>query len=147
MVVMDIKRPKPKSVSNEPLKPVDNSLKKKLTLLITSRRKAAIVLATILVLFIGFITFRHIQAGQGSNNSQQHTAEVQKVIAETGKLVLLPSGQVPTVAIIKDASELRNQSFFANAQDGDYVLVYSQAKKAILYRPSINRVIAYSGTN
>lgn len=147
MAVMDIKRPKPKPATNKPLTPIDTGLRKKLVVLIT-RRNVAIALAVILVLSVGLIGFRH-QAHQQLNSSpRQNTAgNIQRVVTEVGKLVLLPSGQVPTVAIIKNVSELQNQSFYANAQDGDYILVYSQAKKAILYRPSINRVIEYSNTN
>jgi hypothetical protein len=146
MAVMDIKRPKP--VTTTPSAPVNIGLHKKLILLIT-RRNAAIAVAAILVLSIGFISLRHLQAKTQPNSSpQQATAEIKDVTTKVGRLVLLPSGgQVPTVAIIKNAATLKNQSFFANAQDGDYVLVYSQAKKAILYRPSINRVIVYSNTN
>jgi len=140
---MDIKRPRPKPVASEPLRPVDNGLRKKLILVVT-RRNAIIALAVILVLSIGLISLSH----RAHNSSQQAAAgKVQKVVAEVGKLVLLPSGQVPTVAIIKNTSELQNQSFYTNARNGDYVLVYPQAKKAILYRPSINRVIEYSSTN
>jgi hypothetical protein len=75
--------------------------------------------------------------GSTSTNLQT-TAEVVKRV---GRHILLPSGEQPTVATVSDASKVRNQAFFANAANGDKVLVYAQAKKAYLYRPSIDRVI------
>lgn len=66
--------------------------------------------------------------------------EVQKVTALLGKLMLLPE-ETPTIATVSDKEKLPEQPFFLNAQNGDRVLVYSQAKKAILYRESENRII------
>jgi hypothetical protein len=62
-------------------------------------------------------------------------------------LVDLPQGETPTIATVNDASKLKNQAFFANAKDGDKVLIYSKAGKAVLYRPSSNRIIEYSTAN
>lgn len=55
--------------------------------------------------------------------------------------VLLPEGEEPTIATVTDPAQLSNQLFFARAVKDDKVLVYNQAKRAILYRPSIDKVI------
>ena len=39
------------------------------------------------------------------------------------------------------SSKLKAQPFFAKAQDYDQVLIFEKAKKAILYRPSTNKLI------
>jgi outer membrane murein-binding lipoprotein Lpp len=110
--------------------------------------------ATIVVLLVagGFVTYKYAQAERQINqlrtNPQQAAAtSAQKLIVKVGQLVQLPANQAPTVALVKNASKLQGQPFFAAAQNGDYVLVYAQAKKAVLYRPSINRVIEYANTN
>jgi hypothetical protein len=69
------------------------------------------------------------------------SAQVKNVIAAVRKLVVLPADQTPTVATVKDVDKLRGQSFFANAKNGDKVLVYAAEKEAILYRPSTNQVV------
>jgi predicted ABC-class ATPase len=46
------------------------------------------------------------------------------------------------VATISDATKLKDQSFFVNAKNGDELLAYTKAMEAILYRPSINKIIA-----
>ena len=75
--------------------------------------------------------------GSTSTNLQT-TADVVKQVS---RHILLPSGEQPTVATVSDASKVRDQTFFANSASGDKVLIYAQAKKAYLYRPSIDRII------
>ena len=71
----------------------------------------------------------------------------QTVVTDVGKLMVLPTGEVPTVAQVSDATKLKSQPFFANAQNGDRVLIYTKAGKAILYRPSINKIIDVAPVN
>jgi hypothetical protein len=40
-----------------------------------------------------------------------------------------------------DTSKLKGQAFFANAKNGDRVLVFTKAQEAVLYRPSTNIII------
>jgi len=67
--------------------------------------------------------------------------ELGSLIEEVGKVVELPGGEEPTAATVSDKEKLKNQPFFARSENGDRVLIYTQAKKAILYRPSIHKVI------
>lgn len=74
-------------------------------------------------------------------------AEVDDLIAKVGKLISLPTDENPTVATVTDASKVKDQPFFANASNGDKVLIYQKAQKAILYRPSENRIIEVGAVN
>ena len=58
-----------------------------------------------------------------------------------GKLMELPADETPTVATISDKSKLVGQSFFASAENGDILFAYTNAMKAILYRPNTNKII------
>ena len=55
--------------------------------------------------------------------------------------ILLPTGEVPAIAQVADLAPLKDQLFFKNAQKGDIVLMYMQARKAILYDPGANLII------
>lgn len=75
------------------------------------------------------------------------TEEVEQLVSAVGKLMELPTGENPTVATIKDKEKLKDQPFFDRAENGDRLLIYAQAKRAILYRPSTNKIIDISSLN
>lgn len=67
--------------------------------------------------------------------------EVKSVTNTLSKLMELPEGEEPTLATVLDKEKLKEQEFFKKSENGDKILVYASAKKAILYRPSANKVI------
>jgi hypothetical protein len=73
--------------------------------------------------------------------------ETKATIDAVAKLIVLPVGEQPTVATVTDASKLKDQAFFANARTGDKVLIYTNAKKAILYNPSGNKIVEVAPVN
>lgn len=74
-------------------------------------------------------------------------SEVQKVVTEVGNLMILPKDEDPTVATISDVEKLRGQAFFADAKNGDKVLIYAKAEKAILYDPVQKKIVAVAPLN
>jgi hypothetical protein len=76
-----------------------------------------------------------------NNPTEAANIETQKIVNLVGKLMVLPDNETPVDITVTDITKLKNQAFFTNAENGDRMLVYSQAKKAILYRPSINKVV------
>ncbi len=82
-----------------------------------------------------------------ANPEQATKDEANKLKAEVGEFVELPTNETPTIATVVDASKLKNQPFFLNAQNGDKVLMFAQAKKAILYRPTTKKVIEIAPIN
>ena len=75
------------------------------------------------------------------NPQQAANEEAQAVIAKVGKLILLPENEQPTVATVSDPQRLADQPFFSKAKKGDKVLIYTNARKAILYDPELNKII------
>lgn len=73
--------------------------------------------------------------------AQADKGDVKMLIAKVGMIMALPDDEVPTIATVSDKSKLRDQVFFLRAENGDKVLIYSNAKRAILYRPSSNKII------
>jgi len=73
--------------------------------------------------------------------------EIDLLVGEVGKLISLPSDETPTVATVTDVEKVKDQPFFTNAQNGDKVLIYTNAKKAILYRPTEKRIIEVDAVN
>jgi len=63
------------------------------------------------------------------------------VIEALGRLTDLPMAENPTVSTVTDLEAIKSQPFFRDAEIGDKVVVYNNAKKAYLYRPSTQKII------
>ena len=68
-------------------------------------------------------------------------ADQQKVIDKVGALMELPKDEKPSIATVSDKEKLKEQAFFKSAENGDTLLIYTNAKKAILFRDSSNKVV------
>jgi hypothetical protein len=73
--------------------------------------------------------------------------EADALVAKVGKLIKLPEGETPTVATVSDAEALKDQPFFASAVVGDKVLIYTTAKKAVLYSVTLNKILEVAPLN
>lgn len=78
------------------------------------------------------------QAPTSSSLSEERQREL---LSEVSARILLPQDETPTIAMVSDIDRLKDQPFFAGGQNGDVVLIYMNAKKAILYRPSEKKVV------
>lgn len=66
---------------------------------------------------------------------------VGQIVNEVSKLMILPSNETPSLATISDISKLKDQAFFKNGKNGNILLVYSKASKAILYDPTEKKIV------
>ena len=116
---------------------------------VKSRRNFLIPLLVILVIIavvvIGIVVYKYEKSH--AKTSASTTSDVSSLTAQVGKLIELPTGEEPTIATVSDKSKLASQPFFANAEDGDKVLIYTKAQEAFLYRPSVNKLINVAQIN
>lgn len=116
------------------------------------KKPLAITLLAVVVLllaaFPSYYFFMQYQKSQKllANPTAAAQEEVRALKARIGMLIELPAEE-PTVATISDKEKLKDQPFFVKAENGDKVLIFTQARKAILYRPSINKIIEVSVIN
>jgi len=73
--------------------------------------------------------------------------QVKELINRLNQFIELPKNEEPTVATVSNKDQLKSQSFFKNAENGDKILIYTDAKKAILYRPSSEKIIEIAPIN
>lgn len=76
-----------------------------------------------------------------SNPDLEAQKKTHMIVAMVGKLIELPKGENPTIATITDKTKLKDQAFFKMAENGDVLLAYTSSMQAILYRPSLNKII------
>jgi cell division protein FtsB len=125
----------------------------------TAGQLKVLTLAIIVVLVAGagFFAWQYKQANDEAKKAQNEVArlsnpqeaakeEVKQLTDKVANLVAVPN-ETPTLATVNDPSKLKDQTFFARAEKGDKVLIFTQAKRAILYRPSTNKVIESAPVN
>jgi hypothetical protein len=106
------------------------------------------VVLVLLVLAILAAGYFYKQYRDIKKNPQKVTQEESKtLIAAVGKLIVLPQGEDPTIATVTDPAALKDQPFFASAQKDDKVLIFANARKAVLYRPSTNMIVDVAPIN
>ncbi|HEX7041858.1 MAG TPA: hypothetical protein VF189_01280 [Patescibacteria group bacterium] len=105
----------------------------------------------LLILAVGASIYFYLQYTQAQkllkNPNLAAQEQNQALISAVGKLIDLPASETPTIATVSDVNKLKGQAFFTNAENGDKVLIYTKAKKAILYRPSENKIIDVAPVN
>lgn len=101
----------------------------------------------LLIVIVAGVIYAVSYFAEDAKTTKPSTQEVQQLIDEVGNIVVLPQGETPTVATVTDVEKLASQPFFKDAQNGDKVIIFGNAKEAILYRPSIKKVIAMSPIN
>ena len=68
--------------------------------------------------------------------------KIKEITDNVGKLMMLPKGEQPVIATITDSVNLaKEQPFYAGSSNGDVVLVYQKALKAIIYSPEKNIIV------
>ena len=109
-----------------------------------SKGKLIIITAAIVVVVsVGFGSYFFYQFQKVKNSpTLQAQIEVTDIVAKVAKLYLIPTGEEPSLATVSDPQALKSQSFFEGAQRGDSILIFTKAKKIVLYRSSINKIIA-----
>ncbi len=72
---------------------------------------------------------------------------VRDLLAKVGKLIDLPTGEQPTVATVQNPDLIKSQPFFAKAKKDDRVILYPNARLAILYDEQANKIINFGTIN
>lgn len=96
-------------------------------------------LVSVVLIVTNVIFYRKLHTAQ-ANPQAQAQEDVQSLVDEVGKLIVLPE-EAPTVATVTDPAQLQGQPFFAKAKIGDKVLIYAAARKAVLYSPTEKRIV------
>ncbi len=123
------------------------------TLLSILVSKISLVVVAILVvgggLFFGVTRYRSLQSELAKIKANPNIVvdeEAKQLTNKVGTLMELPE-EKPTLMTVTDAEKVKTQPFFAKAENGDKVLIYTGTKKAVLYRPGTNKIIEVAAIN
>jgi hypothetical protein len=119
-----------------------------------TKRHILIILSILLILMVvdggvAYYFYNQYQASQSLLKNPNLAADKQttQLVAQVRKLMILPTDEQPTVATVTDATKVKNQPFFKDAKNGDRILIYVNAKKAILYDPNQNVIVNVAPVN
>lgn len=109
-----------------------------------SKKKGTLLVSFIALIFLCFgamgvavyfyVQYKNVATSKTAEN------EATRIMAVISKTIELPE-EVPTIATIDDKTKLEKSAFFTKAENGDKVLLFTNAKKAFLYRPSTEKII------
>lgn len=102
------------------------------------RTFGALAVLVAIPVFVGLLSF--VQQRNLKNSQVLGANQVDDILGKIGKLIDIPD-ETPTVATVSDVTKLSGQEFFAKAANGDKVIIFPKAQKAILYRPETNKII------
>ena len=119
-------------------------------LIIKRKNFIPVSLLVLSLVFLGALYFLREWRGRtvvDVQNNAEAKSNAQALVEEVSRLISLPQDEEPTVATVSDPQLLKNQAFFANAKAGDKVLIYTRARKAVLYDPVNKKILEVAPLN
>jgi len=120
---------------------------------ISKKRRGGVVLRTaLLFIFLGIVAWfvsdyyamtKEIRILKDpAEQARLAEEESRKIIAQIAQVMILPTDEAPTLLTIKDAATLASQEpFYSGTVNGDVVVVYEKAAKAIVWSPSRYKIV------
>lgn len=105
-------------------------------------KKILSLLIIIVIVVLGYAIFKKFNpANSSAVEGQLSDKEIQVLVKKVSKLINVPE-EIPVVATIIKADQLiAEQKFYVGSKDGDYLIVFPKAQKAIIYREGENKLI------
>jgi len=101
-----------------------------------------IIIATFLIIgWLGAIYFYNQYSTIASNPQVVAQKQATKVLTDLSSIMELPENELPSISTITDISALAGNPFFVRAQNGDILIIYTQGQQAIIFRPSMKKII------
>lgn len=94
------------------------------------------ILSVIVLALLGFILANKAMIKEPVPTPEESGTEIQvdKILSQLGKHILLPTEEVPAVAEITEQELTQNpQPFYLNAKPGDYLILYPAFQRAMIF--------------
>lgn len=69
------------------------------------------------------------------------------MVNKVSGFLALPEKEQPTVATVKDRTQLQDAALKNAVKNGDKILVYAKAQVIVVYRPSTGKVVLFQPLN
>lgn len=113
----------------------------------SQKKQAGLLIAGAAVIVIGLLLLFLLPSGDIAKDGKITEREAQKVKAEIAKLINLPQEE-PVMALVTNADQLiAEQPFYQGVTNGDVLVIYPQARKAVLFNPRTNKLVNVGPVN
>lgn len=93
--------------------------------------------AIVVVLLVGLASAVYML----TRESEASTPVATGVLESVSRHFLLPADEEPAILTVVNKDRVSSAFLKGKVEDGDKVLIYQKSQKAIIYRPSLDRVI------
>jgi hypothetical protein len=113
----------------------------------SQKKQAGLLIAGAAVIVIGLLLLFLLPSGDIAKDGKITEREAQKVKTEIAKLINIPQEE-PVMALVTNADQLiAEQPFYQGVTNGDILVIYPQARKAILFNPRTNKLVNVGPVN
>lgn len=107
----------------------------------TKNRTAWVIISIVFVLVVSSVLYVFYFSQNEDREIKQTQKEVDSLLNGLSKISIIPNEE-PVIFTISDADALiKEQQFFTNSQNGDTLLIFPKAMKAIIYSSSRGIVV------
>lgn len=111
------------------------------------KRTLPVMVVLVVLLFVAVGSAGYFYYQYRNTASVKEAKEIEDLTKEINRSFLLPENETPTLATVTDKEKLADQPFFQKSENGDKVLIYSQSGRAVLYRPSLKKIVDITSVN
>ncbi len=113
----------------------------------SQKKQAGLLIAGAAVIVVGLLLLFLLPSGDISKDGKITEREAQKVKTEVAKLINLPQEE-PVMALVTNADQLiAEQPFYQGVTNGDVLIIYPQARKAVLFNPRTSKLVNVGPVN
>jgi len=105
-------------------------------------KKILSILILIVIVLLAVAVFKKFYDPKGDDKANQLSdKQITSLVKKVSKLIDVPEEKPIVATIIKAEELIAEQKFYVGSKDGDYLIVFPTAKKALIYREKENRLI------
>ncbi len=102
---------------------------------------SVVYIAVVSMLAIRFYDLYKYYEARVPKTEKEIEQETNMLLSKLKNIMQIPDEKPSIATVANEAALKRQQAFFAQAQNGDKVIVFPIARKAVLYRPSTDKII------
>ena len=108
--------------------------------MLSKKRVLWITLIVIAIVVMYTLIMGAVYKNQMASKKKAQAKEEQETVDKISKLLRLPN-ETPLVTTVYNEKDFANNNLFRPVKKGDKILLFINAKQAVIYRPSTNQVV------